>query len=443
MKKGCITSLIILFMIEVRARTHNGVRGFDRDGKIQPHILEESTVKKTQSEVDRGTKRVIVKYSTNHGKEAALSRASNVYYHFEKQKSIVATLDPESVESLRALQSHVIAVDEDTSMESNFTVNNRNFYTRGNRHLTQITPYGVPMVQADQVVVPNYVYNRKTVCLADTGVLYTHPDLPQSLMTGTNRFSTYFDTELYWQFDVNGHGTCIAGIISANMTNNIGTRGVGAIPLYITRGMNNEGQSMQSDVLGALAQCADSGAKIISLSLGGPGMSVAFQQMLDYLYDELGILIFASAGNNGQQVATYPAAYEKVVGVGAVNASAERWFASDWGSWLELMAPGDQVWCTGVENGQPTYSLYSGTSMAAPYAAGVAALVWSHFPTCTNTQIRFALAYTAKDIGPSGCDIMNGNGIVQAKAAYDFLSAYPCEGATWGRTVSPIGCDVA
>lgn len=380
-------------------------------------------------------------YKTKKGKKMAQSLASNIYYDFNSQKTIVVELDTAAAQTLKAAQTDVLAVDDDTPMQTNLAVEEGSYDLNGTRHLTQTTPYGVTMVQANLVAVPNYVYNRKSVCLVDTGVLYSHPDLPQSLMSGANRYSTFFKTQLYWKSDVNGHGTCIAGIISANATNNIGVRGVGNIPLYITRGMTDQGMSMQSDIMGAMSQCQSSGAKIISLSLGSSGISTAFTQYLDQLYAN-GFLIFASAGNNGQQATTYPAAYSKVVGVGAVTPAAQRWSASDWGSWLELMAPGDQVWCPGVNNGQATYSLYSGTSMAAPFAAGVAALVWSHFPTCTNTQIRFALAYSAKDIGPSGCDIQNGNGLIQAKAAYDFLSTHPCTGATWGKTVSSIGCQI-
>lgn len=77
--------------------------------------------------------------------------------------------------------------------------------------------------------------------------------------------------------------------------------------------------------------------------------------------------------------------------------------------------------------------------MATPHVAGVAALVWSHFPQCTNTQIRFALTRTALDAGTSGCDSRFGRGIVQARAAYNWLAANPCAGASWGRTAEPQG----
>lgn len=437
----------MLLALTVQSETIRGtILGEDRSGREFENLkgslgnqIGERHLKKKKKDK---SSRVIVNYKTDRGKKLALDLASNVYYDFSNDNTVVVELNAQSKKSLKDLHADVHAVDEDTPMAAQYIFEGYYDGNSSSRRLTQTTPYGVTMVQADQLLVRPKVSKRPTVCLVDTGVLYTHPDLPQSLMTGSNRFSTTFNTELYWQLGVDGHGTCLAGIISANMTNNIGVRGVGNIPLYITRGMNDQGMCMQSDILDALSECQAQGAKVISLSFGGGGISTTFQQVLDNLYDNLGVLIFASSGNDGTASVMYPAAYDKVVAVGAVNETGEHWHASNWGPSLELMAPGDRVWCTGINNGQATYSLYSGTSMAAPYAAGVAALVWSHFPHCTNSQIRYALAYTAKDINTPGCDQLTGNGIVQAKAAYDFLKSNPCRTASWGRSLPTDGCSV-
>ena len=421
--------------------THPASKG---EGPLQGKLqLSRRRTKKRKKNAQKKS-RVIVRYQTAKGKHMALDLASTVYYDFGSQKSLVVDVDKADEKKLKAFSHDILAVDTDTAMKPLFRRRIQTNIDANMLNYEQITPYGIPMVQADQVTVPKKKKQRNRVCLVDTGVLHNHPDLPKTLMRGRNRYSTTYNTELRWRKGVDGHGTCLAGILSANMTNNIGIRGVGDIPLFITRGMNNQGQAMQSDILAALSQCEASGSKIISLSFGGGGISTTFAEMLDQLYDERGILIFAASGNNGEDYAMYPAAYPKVVSVGALNASGERWSFSDWGPSLELMAPGDNVWCTGISNGQPTYSLYAGTSMAAPYAAGVAALVWSHFPSCTNAQIRYVLAHTAKDIGSPGCDQFTGNGIVQAKAAFDFLAANPCSHANWGTTSSTdTGCGVA
>ena len=416
--------------------------GETSENELDGHRVDPERRAKKSKQTAESKSRFIVRYKTNKGRKMALNLASNVYYQFSHRNAVVVDLNEADLKSLRASKDHVLAVDADTVVEPLFT--NRETvdpHNNSDRRLTQTTPYGIPMVQADQVSVQKKKIDRPRVCLVDTGVLYTHPDLPQKLMRGRNRYSTSFNTKLRWKDAVDGHGTCLAGILSANMTNNIGIRGVGDIPLFITRGMNDQAEAMQSDILAALDQCEASGSKIISLSFGGSGMSTAFTELLDHLYDDLGVLIFASSGNNAQEYAMYPAAYPKVISVGAVNASGQHWFASNWGPSLELMAPGDNVLCTGISNGLPVYEYYSGTSMSSPYAAGVAALIWGYFPTCTNSQIRYALAYTAKDIGAPGCDQVTGNGIVQAKAAFDFLSANPCSGASWGLNVNASsGC---
>ena len=95
-----------------------------------------------------------------------------------------------------------------------------------------------------------------------------------------------------------------------------------------------------------------------------------------------------------------------------------------------------------ASNSEPeyTYDIASGTSMAAPHVAAAAALVWSHFPDCTNEQIRYALAASAKDMGEPGCDTESGYGIVQAKAAYEFLESMSCSSGDWPTSVSTGGC---
>lgn len=87
--------------------------------------------------------------------------------------------------------------------------------------------------------------------------------------------------------------------------------------------------------------------------------------------------------------------------------------------------------------GMPIYSKYSGTSQACPHVAGAAALVWSHFPLCSSNQIRYALAYTAT--GDGICNNEFGYGIVQTRAALDFLRENPCSSGTWGQVPSPDG----
>jgi subtilisin family serine protease len=296
----------------------------------------------------------------------------------------------------------------------------------------ETTPYGIKMVQGDQLSVGS---SKVTVCIVDTGVASAHPDLNYNKISGVSRNSNMDGAYMVWNNDVRGHGTHISGTIAAKINNGIGVRGMGDIPLYITRGLSSTGTGRESDIRDAIQQCEAAGAKVISLSLAGSSITDAMKTIIERLYSE-GFLIFAASGNGGGNNIAFPAAHPKVIAVGAVSSDGTRWTGSNYG-YNELSAPGNLVLSTTVNSaGQNVYANYSGTSMATPHAAGAAALLWSHFPKCSNNQIRYALAYTAKDVGSSGCDQTYGYGIVQVKAAYNFLSKYSCSNANWGKKVS-------
>ena len=164
--------------------------------------------KKNRSKKGKSEKRrVFVKYDTAKGKKVALKLASKVYYDFKDEKSVVVELDETGIQALHSLKNDVVAVDDDTPMEMQGYLEGQLDPDMSSRRLQQTTPYGVTMVQAGQVSLPNYAYNRLKVCLVDTGVLYKHPDLPQKLMTGKNRDSAIDGTKLKWRKDVYGHGT--------------------------------------------------------------------------------------------------------------------------------------------------------------------------------------------------------------------------------------------
>jgi subtilisin family serine protease len=293
-------------------------------------------------------------------------------------------------------------------------------------------PYGIKMVQGDQL---SYGSSKVTVCIVDTGVATAHPDLNYNKISGVSRNSNLDGSYMIWNNDKRGHGSHIAGTVAAKTNNGIGVRGMGDIPLYIARGLSDNGTGRESDIRDAIQQCENAGAKVISLSLAGSTITDAMKTIIERLYSN-GFLIFAASGNGGGKNIAFPAAHPKVIAVGAVTSDGTRWTGSNYG-YNELSAPGNLVLSTTVSSdGRYIYANYSGTSMATPHAAGAAALLWSHFPKCSNNQIRYALAYTAKDVGSSGCDQTYGYGIVQVKAAYNFLSKHSCTGANWGKTVS-------
>jgi len=158
---------------------------------------------------------------------------------------------------------------------------------------------------------------------------------------------------------------------------------------------------------------------------------------LQTLYDR-GILIIAAAGNSDSSMYGYPASYASVVSIASIDESLQRSGFSTYNDQVELSGPGSDILSTSINNG---YSSYSGTSMATPHVAGVAALVWMHFPMCTNQQIRNVLAITAKDLDSSGCEENTGFGLVQAKTAYEFLLEDGNCGGNNGAIIAVGGCD--
>ncbi|NVK88313.1 MAG: S8 family serine peptidase [Gammaproteobacteria bacterium] len=289
--------------------------------------------------------------------------------------------------------------------------------------LVEDTPYGIPMVQAPQV--SDALTGNMTVCIMDTGYSLGHEDLPTTGVTGDDGYGSY-DTG-NWYEDGHGHGTHVAGTIAALGGNDTGVVGVnpgGNLKLHIVKVFNNSGAwAYGSDLVAAVDQCSAAGASVISMSLGGGASSSAEQAAFDNAFSN-GILSIAAAGNDGNSSLSFPASYDSVVSVAAVDSSGNKASFSQFNSQVEVAAPGVAVNSTLPNN---SYAAWSGTSMATPHVSGVAALVWSHYPSCSNAQVRVAMAKSAEDRGSAGRDNSYGYGIVKAKAMFDLFATNGCD----------------
>jgi len=294
------------------------------------------------------------------------------------------------------------------------------------RKLYEDTPYGINMVEANSI---GPGVEQIKICVVDTGYGIGHEDLP----TASNGVTGWDNQGIggVWNVDKDGHGTHCAGTIGAIKGNNKGVVGVNDDPskfrFFISKGLSDNGSGSTSTIMKAVNKCVQNGAKVISMSLGGGDYSNIMKDFYKSVYDK-DVLIVAAAGNAGNSRSFYPASYPYVMSVGAVNRyEAKAWFsvANDQ---TEITAPGVGVESTVTSNNGNYfgYSTYSGTSMACPHVAGVAAKVWSHFPACTNNQIRNVLLQSAKSKVNTGCDYNYGSGIVKAKAALDLLEQVGC-----------------
>ena len=294
------------------------------------------------------------------------------------------------------------------------------------RHLmAQTTPYGYNMVQANQLFQSDT--SARKVCIIDTGYNLGHPDLPgqNDGVTGQGNNSAVGN----WYNDGNGHGTHVAGTISA-YDNSEGVIGVyPGVNLHIVKIFDDSGSwTYASDIITAIDQCQDAGADVVNMSLGGAGSSSAEASAMQGFVDD-NMLLVAAAGNDGNSSLSYPASYDAVVSVAAVDSGKNRASYSQYNSQVEISGPGSSVYSTYPSS---SYATLSGTSMATPHVAGAAALVWSFHPQCSASQIRSALNATAEDRGSSGRDNYYGYGIVRVSEANSYLNNNGCSGSGGG-----------
>jgi thermitase len=255
------------------------------------------------------------------------------------------------------------------------------------------------------------------IAILDTGVDLDHPDLAGKIVSNIN-FSGSNTTD-----DVYGHGTHVAGIAAAITNNGIGVAGLG----YNSAIMNvkvlaDNGAGTHSQIAAGIIWAADNGAQIINLSLGSGASSQTLEDAVNYAWSK-GVVVVAAAGNNGNSIKMYPAAYANCIAVAATNANDALASWSSYGDWVTVAAPGTGIYSTLKDSG---YGYMSGTSMASPFVAGLAALVFTTVSDTNgdgklNDEVRSRIEATCDDIGVSGI----GRGLIDAARAVSSVPLPP------------------
>ena len=389
-------------------------------------------------------KRYIVKFKANNGKaklSAKEKRSKNdkhlakhgakMILHMDKSNAAAAKLNHGQLKALKK-DPNVEYVEEDPVryLIESVTRTFDNHSIAAVSPQAESAPYGIALVQANQV--SDGATTNMSVCITDTGYEGNHEDLrpyTDSGITGDNSDGLGNNTGNWWQ-PGHSHGTHVAGTIAALGNNGKGVTSVnpsGLLDLHNVKIFNNAGTwGYGSDMVRAVEQCQAAGAKVISMSIGG-GASSTTEENAFIAAANAGLLNIAAAGNDGNTALSYPASYDSVMSVAALDSNKNLASFSQRNSQVEIAAPGVAVTSTIIGNG---YATWDGTSMATPHASGVAALVWSHFPSCTGEEIRQAMNNTAQDLGSAGRDNSYGYGLVQAKDMYDALAANGCSGVT-------------
>ena len=484
--------------------------------------------------------RVLVKLqpgTRGHFEGQVHGAGGQVHHRFDDLGVIAISVPSQALQGLRN-NPNVIYIEEDAVRQP----------------LAQSMPYGINMVQAPEAWAAGKNGDGAFVCIIDSGINPNHEDY-----AGLNIVGGYPSG---WNYDSCGHGTHVAGTI-ASRDDNVGVVGVarGNVDLYIVKvfGGNTAdagcGWTYTSSLIDAANRCkaaADAAGKklIINMSLGGSTASTTERSGFQSLYDQ-GVLSIAAAGNDGNTTMSYPASYDSVMSVAAIDSNKAWATFSQYNSQVEIAAPGvgvlstlsyadatlsvdsasymvsamtgtfkgtasaalvdggrcsatnsawsgkvvlcergDISFATKMQNVQnsggkaaliynnvagsfggtvegttstiPTqalsqedglflkanklgatanvstvltnpangYAAWDGTSMATPHVAGVAAVLWSAFPNATNAQIRDAINKTAQDLGTAGRDTKFGFGLVQTKAALDYLAGNGGGGGT-------------
>ncbi|MEB3195728.1 MAG: S8 family peptidase, partial [Candidatus Sericytochromatia bacterium] len=257
---------------------------------------------------------------------------------------------------------------------------------------------------------------RTTLAIVDTGVDYRHPDFREATGAATRVVKGEDYVNLDGDpMDRNGHGTHCAGIAAATANNGVGIVGQApGVRLLAERVLGDNGAGSDAAVAAGIIHATDQGASVISLSLGGPEAVPVIDDAVRYAQAR-GVLLVAAMGNEGGLRPSYPAANAGVLAVGATDAADAVCGFSNRGAWISLCAPGDAILST--LPGPAGYGLKSGTSMATPCVAGVAALLRDRHPDWSPAQVRARLEATSDDLGAPGFDPIFGHGRLNAGRA--------------------------
>ena len=299
-----------------------------------------------------------------------------------------------------ARNKHVKFAEKDMLVEASEFIPNDPKYAEGWHLPTIDAPLAWEMATAHGI----------TIAILDTGVNNAHPDLANQIVAGWNSVSRNTDTA-----DINGHGTKVAGTAAASTDNGIGVAAVGLganiMPIRITN--RSDGYAYWSDIANGLTWAADNGADVANISYSVTSSS-SVSSAAQYMRKKMGLVV-AAAGNDGSDPGwgDNPA----IITVSATNASDGKASWSNYGSYVDVAAPGAGIRTTTKSGG---YGSVSGTSFASPATAGVVALIMGANPDLSPDEIESILEASADDlVAGSDWHAYYGHGRVNSAVAVE------------------------
>ena len=337
------------------------------------------------------TERVIINFQNEINENLLNHPSIEVHHLFEDYQAASVTIPVSMRDDLQALSS-VRLVEPDPAVKT--TEQNLN--------------WGYQKLAIDQAAKSSLTGKGVKIGILDTGVRANHPDLRLaggiSFIKGITSYN-----------DDNGHGTHVAGIIAAQ-NNEIGTVGVAPdAGIYAVKVLDKNGEGNQSDVAKGVEWAMQQKLDIVNLSITSSNGTQLLEQTLQKAYDQ-GMLIVAASGNFPgimSDEVLYPARYPSVIAVGSVDQNLKRSDFSYYGSNLEFVAPGENIFSAYNGSGDQSYAEATGTSMASPFVAGMAALYKQAYPYLSGALIRTNMQNHALDLGNKGKDREYGYGLIQ------------------------------
>ncbi|MCP5457300.1 MAG: S8 family serine peptidase [Thermotogae bacterium] len=336
--------------------------------------------------------------------------------------AVVKTNDPSSLSGIEGVKS--VEPEKIFTLQSEESVPNDPLYSG---------QWNYPMIQMPQAWTIAKGSSTVVVAVIDSGTRPDHPDLSGKLLSGYDVYNDDNDPIDEPPAGKVSHGTHVTGTIASSTDNFVGVSGMiwSSYPVLLPVKVfeyDEYGRSVTTESILAkgIHYAVDHGAKIINMSLAGPDSPVVAAAVQYASENE--VLMISASGNYSSSSPYYPASYEEVISVGAVDITMQRAGYSNYGASLDFVAPGGsssvQILSTGYSaNEGNTYSYMAGTSMAAPHVTGLAALLmakgYAGKDDLGEEIIRKILRETALDLGEPRWDQYYGFGLVQA---YDSLT---------------------
>ncbi|OVE34508.1 alkaline serine protease [Priestia aryabhattai] len=352
-------------------------------------ISDKANVNGSIADASQDSSRIIVKFKDNvcYEKQAVIHRKNKCTLLYQNKDLDFQVL--RSKKKIDKLLKRYSELDEVEYAEPDYTLSAS--YTPNDPFFPY--QYGPQKVQAPDAWDVTTSNGNIKIAIVDTGIQLNHPELSIKLWPGYN----FVEGNLVPN-DGNGHGTHVAGIAAALTENGLGIAGMApSASLIPVRALDNSGNGLLSNIANAITYSTNAGAKVINLSLGSSQSSITLENAVNYAWNQ-GVVVIAAAGNEASSTPTYPAAYQNVIAVASTDNNDQKSDFSNFGTWVDVSAPGSTILSTYIGS---YYAYLSGTSMAAPHVAGLAALLAAQGQT--NLQIRNTIQST--------CDVIPGTGV--------------------------------